>query len=188
MFCVAASTSRLSLPLAFLFHMDTTANNALRAVKALGLRRYTEVQCPKGQRRRLEAVQKLVAALLGDLNGVLPTPFFLSSRPVHNVPWATAGQVQWRVQISAMPGCAYGLQLTTEPPWFPVEVVVVMSVEFPTRLDHSAFCVVSVGVAMGLPTKWGPIVPLAVSVLGILCVVLVWWCSSIVLFSVCSRR
>ena len=40
-------------------------------------------------------------------------------------------------------------QLTAGPPWFPVEVVVVMSVGFPTRLDPSAFCVVLVGVAMG---------------------------------------
>ena len=80
------------------------------------------------------------------------------------MPWATAGQVQCRVQISAMRGCAYGLQLTTEPPWFPVEVLVVMSVEFPTRLDPSAFCVVLVGVALGLPTRWGPIVPVGVSV------------------------
>ena len=59
-----------------------------------------------------------------------------------------------------MPGCAYRLQLMTEPPWFPVEVVVVMSVEFPTRLDPIAFCVVLVGVAMGPPTRWGPNVPM----------------------------
>ena len=31
-----------------------------------------------------------------------------------------------------------------------------MSVVFPTRLDPSAFCVVLVEVAMGLPTRWGP--------------------------------
>ena len=48
---------------------------------------------------------------------------------------------------------AYGLQLTNAPPWFPVEVVVVMLVAFPTRLDPSAFCVVLVGVAMGPPTR-----------------------------------
>ena len=66
--------------------------------------------------------------------------------------------------ISAKPGCAYGLQLMTAPPWFPVGVVVVMSVEFPTRLDPSAFCVVLVGVAMGPPTRWGPNVPVAVSI------------------------
>ena len=42
--------------------------------------------------------------------------FFLSNRPVHNVPWAAMGQVQSKVQISAMPGCAYGLQLTAGPP------------------------------------------------------------------------
>ena len=49
-------------------------------------------------------------------------------------------------------------------PIFPVEVVVVMSAGFPTRLDPSALCVVLVGVAMGLPTRWGPIVPVVVSV------------------------
>ena len=80
------------------------------------------------------------------------------------MPWATVGQVQCRVRISAKPGCAYGLQLTAAPPWFPVGVVVVMSVEFPTRLDPSAFCVVLVGIAMGPPTRWGPNVPVAVSV------------------------
>ena len=49
------------------------------------------------------------------------------------------GQVRCKVQISAKPGCAYGLQLMTAPPWFPIEVVVVMSVVFPTHLDPSAF-------------------------------------------------
>ena len=90
--------------------------------------------------------------------------FFLSNRPGHNVPWATVGQVQCRVQISAKPGCAYGLQLTTAPPWFPVGVVVIMSLVFPTRLDPSAFCGVSAKAAMGLPTRWGPTVLVAVSV------------------------
>ena len=96
---------------------------------------------------------------------VFVTPlFFLSNRPVHNVPWATVGQVQCRVQISAKPGCAYGLQLTTAPPWFPVGVVVIMSLVFPTRLDPSAVCGVSAEAAMGLPIRWGPTVLVAVSV------------------------
>ena len=52
----------------------------------------------------------------------------------------------------------------TAPPWFPVGVVVVMSVVFPTRLDPSAFCVVLVEVAMGFPTRWDPNVLVVVSV------------------------
>ena len=90
--------------------------------------------------------------------------FFLSNGPVHNVPRATLGQVRCRVQISAKPGCAYGLQLMTAPPWFPVGVVVVMSLVFPTRLDPSAFCGVLVVAASGLSTRWGPNVLAAVSV------------------------
>ena len=81
--------------------------------------------------------QKTVSLMLGaflrdskDGDGSVLPPrqslFFLSHRPVHNVPWAAAGQVQCSVQISAMPGCAYGLQLMAAPPWFPVEVVVIM--------------------------------------------------------------
>ena len=50
------------------------------------------------------------------------------------------------------------------PPWFPVGVVVVMSLVFPTRLDPSAFCGVLVVAASGLPTRWGPNVLAAVSV------------------------
>ena len=68
------------------------------------------------------------------------------------------------IQISAMPGCAYGLQLMAGPPCFPVVVGVVMLAGFPTRLDPSALSVVLVMVAMGLPTRWGPIVPAVVSV------------------------
>ena len=74
------------------------------------------------------------------------------------------GQVRCRVQISAKPGCAYGLHLMTAPPWFPVGVVVVMSLVFPIRLDPSAFCGVLVEAASGLPTRWGPNVLAAVSV------------------------
>ena len=37
-------------------------------------------------------------------------------------------QVRSKIQISAKPGYAYGLQLVTVPPWFPIEVGVVMSV------------------------------------------------------------
>ena len=93
-------------------------------------------------------------------------PFFFINGPVHNVPRATVGQVQCKVQISAKPGCAYGLQLMTAPPWFPVGVVVVMSLVFPTRLDPSAFCGVFVVAASGLPTRWGPNV---LVVLGLWC-------------------
>ena len=78
--------------------------------------------------------------------------------------------------------------VTTAPPWFPVGVVVVMSVEFPTRLDPTAFCVALVGVAMVPPTRWGPNVPVAVSVSGILFVVLVGLCATIALFYVCIHR
>ena len=98
------------------------------------------------------------------------------------------GQVRCRVQISAKPGCAYGLQLMTAPPWFPVEVVVVMSLVFPTRLDPSAFCGVLVVVASGLPTRWGPNVPAAVSESGISPVVLVGLFAGIVLSYVCRRH
>ena len=93
-----------------------------------------------------------------------PWNFFLSNRPLHNVPWAIVGQVRCRVQISAKPRCAYGLQLTTAPPWFPVGVVVVRSLVFSTRLDPNAFCGISAEAAMGLPTMWGPTVLVAVSV------------------------
>ena len=50
------------------------------------------------------------------------------------------------------------------PPCFLVEVGVVMLARFPTRLDPSALFAVLVMVAMGLPTRWGPIVPVVVSV------------------------
>ena len=85
-------------------------------------------------------------------------------------------------------GCAYGLQLMTAPPWFPIEVAVVMSLVFPTHLDPSAFCGVLVVVASGLPTRWGPNVPAAVSVSGILSVVLVGLFASIVSSYVCRRH
>ena len=98
------------------------------------------------------------------------------------------GQVQCKIQISARPGCAYGLQLMTAPPWFPVEVGVVMSLVFPTRLDPSAFCGALVAVATGLPTRWGPNVHAAASVSGILSVGLVVLFASSVLFYVCRRR
>ena len=98
------------------------------------------------------------------------------------------GQVRCRVRISAKPGCAYGLQLMTTPTWFPVGVVVVMSLVFPTRLDPSAFCGVSVVVASGLPTRWGPNVLAAVSVSGISPVVLVGLFASIVSSYVCKRH
>ena len=58
-----------------------------------------------------------------------------------------------------MPGCAYGLRLMAGPPCFPIEAVVVMSAGFPTRLDPSAFCVVLVGVAVGLTTRGVPLFP-----------------------------
>jgi chloramphenicol 3-O-phosphotransferase len=74
------------------------------------------------------------------------------------------GQVRCKVQISAKPGCAYGLQLMTAPPWVPVGVVVVMSLVFPTRLDPSAFCGVLVEAASGLPKRWGPNVLAVVSI------------------------
>ena len=51
----------------------------------------------------------------------------------------------------------------TAPPWFPVGVVVVMSLVFPTRLDPSAFCGVSAEAASVLPTRWGPNVLVAVT-------------------------
>ena len=102
--------------------------------------------------------------------------------------WATVGQVRWRVQIPVKPGCAYGLQLMTAPPWFPVGVVVVMSLVFPTRSDPSAFCGVLVVVASGLPTRWGPNVLAAVSVSGNSSVVLVWLFASIVSSYVCRRH
>ena len=98
------------------------------------------------------------------------------------------GQVRCKIQISAMPGCAYGLQLVTVPPWFPIEVGVVMSLVFPTRLGPSAFCGVLGAVATGLPTRWGPNVPAAASVSGILSVGLVGLFASIVLSCVCRRR
>ena len=46
--------------------MDTTVNEALRALNSANLRRYTDLQCPKARRRRLKAVQRLVQVLLGD--------------------------------------------------------------------------------------------------------------------------
>ena len=98
------------------------------------------------------------------------------------------GQVRCKIQISARPGCAYGLQLTTAPPWFPVEVGVVMSLVFPTHLDPSAFCGVLVAVATGLPIRWGPNVHAAASVSGILSVGLVVLFASSVLSYVCRRR
>ena len=76
----------------------------------------------------------------------------------------------------------------TAPPWFPVGVVVVMSLVFPTRLDPSAFCGVSVEAASGLPTRWGPNVLVAVSVSGVSSVVLVGLCASIVSSYVCRRH
>ena len=76
-------------------------------------------------------------------------------------------QVRSKIQISAKPGYAYGLQLVTVPPWFPIEVGVVMSVVLPTHLGPSAFCGVSVAVVTGLPTRWGPSAPAAASVSGI---------------------
>ena len=98
------------------------------------------------------------------------------------------GQVRCRVQISAKPRCAYGLQLMTAPPWFPVGVFVVMSLVFPTRLDPSAFCGVLVVVASGLPTRWGPNVLAAVFVSGTSPVVLVGLFASIVSSYVCRRH
>ena len=74
------------------------------------------------------------------------------------------------------------------PTWFPVGVVVVMSLVFPTRLDPSAFCGVSVVVASRLPTRWGPNVLAAVSVSGISPVVLVGLFASIVSSYVCRRH
>ena len=114
--------------------------------------------------------------------------FILSKGPVRNVPRATVGQVRCKIQISAKPGCAYGLQLMTAPPWFPIEVVVVMSLVLPTHLDPSVFCGVLVMVATGLPTRWGPNVHAAASVSGILSVGLVGLFASIVLSYVCRRR
>ena len=76
----------------------------------------------------------------------------------------------------------------TAPPWFPIEVGVVMSLVLPTHLDPSAFCGVLVTVATGLPTRWGPNVHAAASVSGILCVGLVGLFASIVLSYVCRRR
>ena len=98
------------------------------------------------------------------------------------------GQVQCKIQISAKPGCAYGLQLMTAPPCFPVEVGVVMSLVLPTHLDPSAFCGVLAAVATGLPTRWGPNVHEAASVSGILSVGLVGLFASIVLSYVCRRH
>ena len=96
-------------------------------------------------------------------------------------------QVRSKIQISAKPGYAYGLQLVTVPPWFPIEVGVVMSLVLPTHLGPSAFCGVSVAVVTGLPTRWGPSAPAAASVSGILSVGLVGLFASIVLSCVCRR-
>ena len=98
------------------------------------------------------------------------------------------GQVRCKVHILAKAGCAFGLQLMTAPPWFPVRVVSVMSSVFPTRLDPSTFCGVLVVVASGLPTRWGPNVLAAVSVLGISLVVLFGLFASIVSSYVCRRH
>ena len=122
-----------------------------------------------------------------DLSTLVNT-FFLSKRPVHNVPRAIVRQVQCKIQISAKLGCAYGLQLMTAPPWFPIEVGVVMSSVLPTRLDPSAFCGVLAAVATALPTRWGPNVHAAASVSGILFVGLVGLFASIVWSYVCRRR
>ena len=61
-------------------------------------------------------------------------------------------QVRCKIQISAKPGYAYGLQLVTVPPWFPIEVGVVMSLVLPTHLGPSAFCGVLVAVGCLTPT------------------------------------
>ena len=53
--------------------MDNAGNEALRALNAANLRRYTNLQCPKARRRRLKAVQRLVRVLLGDPNVVCGT-------------------------------------------------------------------------------------------------------------------
>ena len=103
------------------------------------------------------------------------------------MPGATVDQVRSKIQISAKPGYAYGLQLVTVPPWFPIEVGVVMSVVLPTHLGPSAFCGVSVAVVTGLPTRWGPSAPAAASVSGISSVGLVGLFASIVLSCVCRR-
>ena len=91
-----------------------------------------------------------------------------------------------KIQISAKPGYAYGLQLVTVPPWFPIEVGVVMSMVLPTHLGPSAFCGVSVAVVTGLPTRWGPSAPAAASVSGISSVGLVGLFASIVMSCVCT--
>ena len=75
----------------------------------------------------------------------------------------------------------------TVPPWFPIEVGVVMSLVLPTHLGPSAFCGVLVAVAAGLPTRWGPNAPAAASVSGMLSVGLVGLFASIVLSCVCRR-
>ena len=76
----------------------------------------------------------------------------------------------------------------TVPPWFPIEVGVVMSLVLPTHLGPSAFCGVSVAVVTGLPTRWGPSAPAAASVSGILSVGLVGLFASIVLSCDCRRH
>ena len=53
--------------------MDTTVNEALRALNSANPGRYTELQCPRARRRRLKAVQRLVRVLLGDPNIVSVT-------------------------------------------------------------------------------------------------------------------
>ena len=63
-----------------------------------------------------------------------------------------------------------------------------MSLVFPTHLDPSAFCGVLAVVASGLPTRWGPNVLAAVSVSGLLSVVLIGLFASIVLSYVCRRH
>ena len=79
--------------------------------------------------------------------------FFLIKKASSQVPGVTVDQVRSKIQISAKPGYAYGLQLVTVPPWFPIEVGVVMSVVFPTHSGPSAFCGVSVAVVTGLPNE-----------------------------------
>ena len=53
--------------------MDNAVNEPLRALNTANLWRYTDLQCPKAQRRRLKAVQRLVRVLLGDPNVVCGT-------------------------------------------------------------------------------------------------------------------
>ena len=56
-----------------LLFMDIPLIEALWALTAVTLRRYTDLQCPKARRRRLKVVQRLVRVLLGDPNIVCGT-------------------------------------------------------------------------------------------------------------------